>query len=112
MGGQTPSGSHKLANNGYESTAFRTHGQRWPPTRWLFRGSIPSLALQPDTSRLPASHSSLPPYEWDLVLDRRLTFAQTRLATSRDLSLTGLALVRTTLRPRLRSEEVAPLGQR
>ncbi|MBU1932138.1 hypothetical protein KJ965_05585, partial [Patescibacteria group bacterium] len=42
-----------------------------------------SFRLQPAISRLPASHSSLPPYAWDLVLDWWLTFVQARLSLTR-----------------------------
>jgi hypothetical protein len=48
-----------------------------------FRGSIPSLALKPDTSRLPASCRSLPHYMRDLVLGWWLTFAQSGLSPAR-----------------------------
>ena len=48
-----------------------------------FRGSIPSLALKPDTSRLPASCRSLPHCMRDLVLGWWLTFTQAGLAPAR-----------------------------
>jgi len=48
-----------------------------------FRGSIPSLALKPDTSRLPASCRSLPHCMRDLVLGWWLTFTQVGLAPAR-----------------------------
>ena len=48
-----------------------------------FRGSIPSLALKPDISRLPASCRSLPHYMRDLVLGWWLTFAQAGLTPAR-----------------------------
>jgi len=49
----------------------------------IFRGSIPSLALKPDTSRLPASCSSLPCCMRDLVLGWWLAFAQAGLTPAR-----------------------------
>lgn len=48
-----------------------------------FRGSIPSLALKPDTSRFPASCNSLPHCMRDLVLSWWLTFSQTGLPPAR-----------------------------
>jgi hypothetical protein len=49
----------------------------------LFRGSLPSLALKPDTSRLPASRRSLPHCMRDLVLGWWLTFTQAGLPPAR-----------------------------
>jgi len=48
-----------------------------------FRGSIPSLALKPDTFRLPASCRLLPHCMRDLVLGWWLTFTQAGLTPAR-----------------------------